>query len=259
MDNIISCDASKASTTTSDASRASTLTHTGAELQSVGIITVIRGVPTYYQNVLNFIVTDPERLKLFYSALFEIRKVLGSSHPYMPFSSDGLVNEDPPEYYNLRSSGYLVLATLSYPASECSDNFTELLELICTPFGCVRPFKGGWCSDMRRTTHKFMSTMESRWTIEDCTDRIKYFPVYDDVLGKFMYNSPDIVNTPQNQFFGYHTDKSKYIRKFYIVKNVDNIKLPADGEIIVAGGIYGKNLNLARQVFESCASQKSHV
>jgi hypothetical protein len=101
--------------------------------------------------------------------------------------------------------------------------------------------------------------MESRWTIEDCTDRIKYFPIYNDDLGGFVYNSPDIVNTTQNQFFGYRTDKSKYIRKFYIVKNVDGIKLPTDGEIIVAGGIYGvNNLNLARQVFESCASQ-SHV
>jgi hypothetical protein len=253
-------DASVASTTTSDASDASvasvasTLTHTGAELQSVEIITVIGGEPTYYYNVLNFIVTD--RLKLFYGALFEIRKVLEEPHPSI---SCGLANRAPPEYYNLRSSGYLVLAISSYPASECSNGFTELLELICTPFGCVHPFNSGYIiSRWMEATHNLMSTMESRWTIEDCTDRIKYFPIYNDYLDGFIHNSGDIVGTAQKRFFEYDKDNSKH-RKFYIVKNVDNIELPTNGEIIVAGKIYGlNNVNLARQVFESCASQ-SHV
>ena len=207
------------------------------------------------QSYPNFIVNDKKTLETFYNAISKIRSVLETISTPIGYKT-GFTGWPTPNPIFLRTNGYLVLGTLV--CVQMDGNVTEQLDIMYTPFGEVHIMSGGWVTDMVNISKEFMDTMDMIWTIEDCTDKIKFFQGYDMESKCLRFHYPRVVFTVHETF---HLDKPHAIgcscsRKFYLIKNVDHIELPSDGEIIVAhrtrdgasSGLYENSLELFKSV-----------
>jgi hypothetical protein len=195
------------------------------------------------QSYPDFIVDDEKTLETSYNAISKIRDVLETISAPREYKT-GFTGWPTPNPIFMRTNGYLVLGT--GVCVQMNGDVTEQLGTMYTPFGEVHLMSGGLFTDMVNISKEFMDTMDMIWTIEDCTDKIKFFQHYDIESKCLRFHYPGVEFPPH---------ASGFSRKFYLIKNVDHIELPSDGEIIVAqhtrctnSSLYENSLELFKSV-----------
>ncbi len=123
--------------------------------------------------------------------------------------------EPNPFYY--RSPKYLFLETSEAKEPELADK-TRGLSRLHTPFGEVKIFGSGWSSAIRNISKNILHKMESRWILEEVTDKVK--------CRNFFFDSNEGEEQSKDYLFRKESWKGAGDKvRLFLIKSIDDIVL----------------------------------
>jgi hypothetical protein len=170
----------------------------------------------------DFIMSDLNILQAVYDAISKIKNTL-SSIPRSKFPTNKIENPSKPWYSFFRTSRHLILRCLYVNGSPYN-----IIYYLYSPFGEVYLMSTGYLDTHYEVFSEFMQKIN--WVIEDCSDNVKIFEDFNLTHEKLF-----------NQYLP-ATEKGHnagHFVRFYLIKKIDNIDLPCDGDILIAEKIVG--------------------